>query len=73
VTLLGRATLACLAMIRGESGQAGLEYLLAMGAVSVVVAGGLIAGFEALTRGVLPAICDAVDPLRTGGTSCIGF
>jgi hypothetical protein len=52
-----------------ERGQAGFEYLLTMGAVSVVVAGFIVVGFEGLVQPVLQTLCDTVDPLGAG--SCL--
>ncbi len=56
---------------RGESGQVAIEYLLATGALAVVVAAGLIAGFEVIVPQILNTLCDAVDPLGSG--DCLSF
>ena len=56
---------------RGESGQVAIEYLLATGALAVVIAAGLIAGFEVIVPQVLNSLCDAVDPLGSG--DCLTF
>jgi hypothetical protein len=54
-----------------QCGQVGLEYMLATAAIAVVIAAGLIGAFEAIVRGVLPTLCNTVDPLGPG--SCISF
>jgi hypothetical protein len=54
-----------------QRAQIGLEYLLATAALAVVIAGGLVAGFQLVVPKVLDTICDAVDPLRAAGTSCL--
>jgi Flp pilus assembly pilin Flp len=63
-------------MLRDEDGQDAIEWLLATGAVAVVVAAALLIGFgfgnfQGIVPRVLdrPAHCNTIDPL--GGGSCI--
>jgi hypothetical protein len=58
-------------LVFDESGQEGLEYLLATGALAVLFASAFIAAFRVVVPQVLSTICDVVDPL--GGGSCLTF
>ena len=67
-----RATPASLsANWQSDSGQAGIEYLLALGAVAVGVAAAVLIGIQLLVPAVLKSLCDAVDPLGDG--NCLTF
>jgi len=65
------STASLVSFFSDQRGQIGLEYLLATAALAVVIAGGLVAGFQLVVPKVLDTICDAVDPLRAAGTSCL--
>lgn len=63
-------------ILRDESGQDALEWLLAAGAVAVVVAAALLIGFgfgnfQGIAPRILdrPAHCNTIDPLGSG--ACI--
>jgi Flp pilus assembly pilin Flp len=46
---------------RREQGQVGIEYVLVIGAVGVVMAIALIAGFSTLVPQVMGALCPSLD------------
>ena len=60
---------------RREQGQAGIEYLLVVGAVVVVMVTAMIIGFATLVPQIVglacPSVDTAVDPAATVG-SCLG-